>query len=163
MAQITVNFRTISVGSAATFRNDINYNFNLCKTQIVNAINTLDTAVNGQNGLVSKVNTLQNTTIPALTTRVSTLEGTVNGTGSTQGLVSKVNSLQTAVDNMSGEAGAVGSWNTSVLGSIADRLGGGSNGNSGTQRRVLISYSSDRASMRTAAKDKDFIFEVYTV
>lgn len=71
-----------------------------------------------------------------------------------------VSSLQSEVDQISGDTGKVGSWNQSVLGTIADRLGGGANGNSGTERRVIIS---DGNNLRSIAKAKDFIFEVYTV
>lgn len=71
-----------------------------------------------------------------------------------------VSSLQSEVDQISGDTGKVGSWNQNVLGTIADRLGGGANGNSGTERRVIIS---DGNNLRSIAKAKDFIFEVYTV
>lgn len=131
MATISLSYTEVTVGSAKTFKDTINENFRKYKVALESFINE----------------TIEQNQIVPLQNLVSSLQ-------------SEVATLEDEVDQISGDTGKVGSWNQSVLGTIADRLGGGANGNSGTERRVIIS---DGNNLRSIAKTKDFIFEVYTV
>ena len=148
---------TIDVGSAATFRENINTNFSVYKSQLETEVNSYVKVAVGE--LQTRMGDWNTTTYGTITNFL---------TNSWQASWPKVLATLIGTDYPYSTYGSFTSllgtgWNKTPYGTISARLSGARTG-----RRVLVSYNSnpttsDVANTRSEAKAYDLICEIYTV
>ena len=134
VTDLSITQATVNVGSAATFRETINTNFTNYKS-------TIETKINSQ-------------VKPAVTELQSKVgEWNTSNHGTITAFIGTWPNNKTLTD-------VLGSWDTSTWGTLSTRYFGEYTG-----RKVLISYNDDGnlGTVRTNAKVKDLICEVYTI